>query len=99
MAHFNGSSDPKLHFSQFKMMEESEDVIRIWYCVWITLIGELWKQRNKKFSRRGARLLRSSRYAVVSLVMGYLKGILSMFLLFWLVSRTIDMHEIDKKKG
>jgi len=40
--------DPKLLFSHFRLNEESEDVNRIWYCVWVAVIGELWKQRNKK---------------------------------------------------
>jgi len=29
--------DPKMHFSQFRMNEESEEVNQIWYCVWIAL--------------------------------------------------------------
>ncbi len=40
-----------MHFSQFRMVEESEVVNRIQLCVWIAVIGELWKQRNKKIFR------------------------------------------------
>lgn len=45
--------DPKLHFSHFRMMEEIKDFNRIWYHVWITVIGELCKQRNKKVFKKG----------------------------------------------
>ena len=45
--------ETKMHFSQFRMVEESEVVNRIWLCMWITIIGELWKQRNKKIFRNG----------------------------------------------
>lgn len=44
---------PKMHFSQFRMAKESEVVYEIWLCVWIAVIGELWKQRNKKIFRNG----------------------------------------------
>jgi len=40
--------ETKMFFSQFRLMEESAVVNRIWLCVWIAVIGELWKHRNKK---------------------------------------------------
>ena len=30
------------------MTKESEIVNNIWFYVWIAVVGELWKQRNKK---------------------------------------------------
>jgi len=42
--------EPKMHFSQFRMIEESEFVNQIWLCVY-SIIGELWKQKNKKMFR------------------------------------------------
>ena len=43
--------EPKKHFAQFRLTKESKVVNNIWSCVWITVIGELWKQRNKKIFR------------------------------------------------
>jgi len=40
--------EPKRHFSHFKMMDVSESVNQPRSCVWIAVVGELWKQRNKK---------------------------------------------------
>jgi len=40
-------------FSHFRMNEGSEDVNRILYCVWVTVIGEIWKQINKKAFNNG----------------------------------------------
>ena len=40
-----------MHFSQFRLIEESVVVNRIWLCVWITIIGDLWKHKNKKISK------------------------------------------------
>jgi len=35
----------------FRLIKESEVVNNIWYCVWVAIVGELWKQRNKKIFR------------------------------------------------
>jgi len=43
--------DSKILLSHFRMNEESKDINRIWNCVWIAVIGEIWKQR---FSRMDA---------------------------------------------
>jgi len=45
--------DPKKQFTQFMLTKESEVVNNIWFCVWIAVIGELWKQRNMKIFRNG----------------------------------------------
>ena len=42
--------EPKIHFSQFRLIQESEVVNQIWLSVWIAIIGELWKHRKKKSS-------------------------------------------------
>jgi len=42
-----------MHFTQFRLIEESVVVNRIWLCVWITIIGELWKHRNEKIFING----------------------------------------------
>ena len=42
-----------MHLSQFKLIEESEAINRIWLCVWIAVIGEPWKHRNKKMFKNG----------------------------------------------
>jgi len=43
----DGTPGAEMHFSQFRMIEQSEVVNQICMCVWI-VIGELWKQRNNK---------------------------------------------------
>jgi len=45
--------DPKKHFTQFRLTKESEVVNNIWFCLWIAVVGELLKQRNKKIFRNG----------------------------------------------
>ena len=45
--------DPEKHFVQFRLIKESEVVNNIWYWVWVEVVGELWKQMNKKIFRDG----------------------------------------------
>ena len=45
--------ESKMFFSQFRLIEEIIVVNRIWLCVWITFIGELWKYKNKEIFRNG----------------------------------------------
>ena len=42
-----------MHFSQFRLIEETVVVNRIWLCVWIAVIGEMLKHKIKKIFRKG----------------------------------------------
>ena len=88
--------DPKKHFAQFRLTKESEVVNNIWFCVWVVVVGELWKQRNKKSFRNGT-IGQSEIFTMVQLkVWSWVTANvrLTLFLLFWLVSRTTCFHEI-----
>jgi len=75
-----------MHFSQFRMFEESEAVNRIWLCVWIVVIGELWKHKNKKIFRNGH--IDHTKIFLMALVMGNIESTVNMFFLFKLVLRS-----------
>ena len=45
--------EPKRHFAHFRMTKESGVVNQVWLCGWIEIIGELWKQINKKIFKNG----------------------------------------------
>jgi len=45
--------EPKKHFDNFKLSGVKESVNHIWGCVWIAVVGELWKHRNEMIFKGG----------------------------------------------
>jgi len=44
---------PKKHFASFKVSGAKDSVNLIWGCVWIAVVAELWKNKNKRIFRGG----------------------------------------------
>jgi len=48
-----GHRETKQHFLSFRMSGVNERVNQIWGSVWIVVVGELWKHRNKRIFNGG----------------------------------------------
>ncbi|XP_068492296.1 uncharacterized protein [Phaseolus vulgaris] len=44
---------PLLNFSQFRLSNESVSVNEVWGVIWIAVVNEIWKHRNRVIFRRG----------------------------------------------
>jgi len=42
-----------LHFLNCKVSEMNKNVNHIWSCMWIVVVDELWKHKNKKIFNSG----------------------------------------------
>ena len=40
-------SDPYFHFLQFRMCKASETVNAVWETIWIAIVSEIWRHKNK----------------------------------------------------
>ena len=38
-----------MHFQNFKISGANKTVNQIWDCVWVVVVAELWKHRNRIF--------------------------------------------------
>jgi len=43
----------KSHFPQFNLNWATQEISRSWRCVWIAVVGEIWKQRNQVIFKEG----------------------------------------------
>ena len=41
--------EPNMHFQNFKISGANKTVNQIWDCVWVVVVAELWKHRNRIF--------------------------------------------------
>ena len=52
--------DPTAHFLHFNLLNAPAQVKGVWNCVWVAVVSELWKHKNKHIFQGGVIHLSSS---------------------------------------
>jgi len=83
----DGDCEPKVHFLNSKVNGMNKSVNQIWGsgCVWVPMVDELWKHRNKKIFNSG-KIDHIKNFTIYGgtedLVMGKFQSLWSMFFVF-----------------